>query len=148
MIFIGSDHAGFELKARLLTYLQSKGIAVGDKGTNSSESCDYPQFAKVVCDAVLANPGSLGLLICGSGIGMSIAANKVRGIRAAVVSDPISARLSREHNDCQVLCLGARIISAEKAIECLEAFLGAKFDTQNPRHQRRVDQMSEMEKGK
>lgn len=145
MIFVGSDHAGFELKNQLLEFLKSKKLKTEDCGTTSAESCDYPVYAKIVSENVLKTPGAFGLLICGSGIGMSIAANKINGIRAAVAGDPKSAALAREHNNAQILCLGARILSLEMAKKCLEAFLEAKFDTSNSRHQRRIDLIAKME---
>ncbi len=144
-VFIGSDHAGFELKQKLIERFQ-KLVIFEDCGTNSTESCDYPVFAKAVSEKVLKSPGALGLLICGTGIGMSIAANKVKGIRAACVSEAFSAKMAREHNDAQILCLGARVIGEEKAAESFKAFLDAKLDTTNPRHQRRIELMKEMEK--
>lgn len=142
--FIASDHAGLELKSELIRRFKTQ-VQIEDLGTDSKESCDYPLFAKKLCDQILKNPDSLGLLICGTGIGMSIAANKVHGIRAAAVSEPFSAQMSREHNRCQVLCLGARVLDADRAEACLKAFLTAKFDTSNPRHQRRVDQIADLE---
>jgi ribose 5-phosphate isomerase B len=145
MLFIGSDHAGFELKSQILESLRAQKKTVEDCGTDSDQSCDYPVIAKKVTDKILKNPGSLGILICGSGVGMSIAANKVKGIRAACVSESRSAALCRQHNDAQVLCLGARIISLEIALECVNAFLSAQFEKSHPRHQRRIDQMTEME---
>jgi ribose 5-phosphate isomerase B len=144
-LFIASDHAGFELKAQLTQRFQ-KEYEVQDLGTDSKESCDYPLFAKKLSEALLKDSGALGLLICGTGVGMSIAANKIHGIRATCVSEPLSARMSREHNQANVLCLGARVIDINKAEECLRAFLNAKFDTSNPRHQRRVEQINELEK--
>jgi len=156
MIFIASDHAGFELKEKLKKYLSERAAAskvsaasndgLEDLGTDSADSCDYPVFAEALCKRVLENENALGVLICGSGIGMSIAANKVKGIRAAVVSEEKSAALAREHNKAQVLCLGARIIDFQKAKECLEAFLTARFDESNPRHQRRIDAIAGIEK--
>ncbi len=143
--FVGADHAGFELKRHLIDFLKNKSISVEDFGTNSSESCDYPDFAVRVCQSVLKTPGSLGLLICGSGIGMSIAANKVRGIRAAVVSDEKSAALARQHNNAQILCLGARIVNAETAERCLDAFMTAQFESSHLRHQRRIDLITKIE---
>ena len=145
MLFVASDHAGFELKSEVLKQLKEK-IESEDLGTHSKESCDYPLFAKKLAEKLVSQPGSLGLLICGTGIGMSIAANKFKGIRAACVSDVKSAQLSREHNNANVLCLGARIIDSKKAMECLTAFLNAKFDTSSPRHQKRIEEISSFEK--
>ncbi len=138
-IFIGSDHAGFELKADLVQFLKTRSIDVVDVGTDSAVSCDYPIFAQKVVNQIQRNPGSLGILVCGSGVGMSIAANKFVGIRAACVSEEKSAALSRQHNDANILCLGARIISAEKAKTCLLGFIEGKFDSEHSRHQHRLD---------
>lgn len=146
MLFIASDHAGFEMKAALIKKLAGQSISVTDLGTNSTESCDYPDFAVKLCHEVLKDSENRGLLICGTGIGMSIAANKVKGVRAACVSESKSAEMSRAHNNAQVLCLGARIISVETALECLNVFLKTKFDLDNPRHQRRIDKMAAIEK--
>ena len=145
MLFIGSDHAGFELKAQVLGALRLQNIEVEDCGTDSSQSCDYPLIADAVAQKVLASKDALGILICGSGIGMSIAANKVRGIRAACVSEVQSAELCRQHNNAQILCIGARIVSFETAMKCVNAFLSASFDVSHPRHQRRINQISDME---
>jgi ribose 5-phosphate isomerase B len=145
-IFIGSDHAGFELKADLVQFLKTRSIDVVDVGADSSVSCDYPIFAQKVASEMQRNTGSLGVLVCGSGVGMSIAANKFAGVRAACVSEEKSAALSRQHNDANILCLGARIISAEKAKDCLLAFLDAKFESTHPRHQRRLDLIKGFEK--
>jgi len=145
MLFVGSDHAGFDLKSKILDDLKARKIDAEDCGTFSSESCDYPTFAEEVCLNVSKNPGDLGLLICGTGVGMSIAANKMTGIRAACVSEEKSAATAREHNNAQVLCLGARIIAFDKAKLCVNAFLNARFDTENPRHQRRIELISELE---
>jgi ribose 5-phosphate isomerase B len=144
-LFIGADHAGFALKEALRKKFSNR-LDLVDLGTDTEESCDYPDIAKELCLNVLKNPKSLGLLICGSGIGMAIAANKIAGIRAACVSEPISAGLARQHNDAQVLCLGARIISEDRAVECLEAFLRQTFDVQHHRHQLRIDKISKLEK--
>jgi ribose 5-phosphate isomerase B len=145
MLFIGSDHAGFELKSQILGALRAQKKTIEDCGTDSDQSCDYPVIAKKLTDKILKNSGALGILICGSGVGMSIAANKVKGIRAACVSEPRSAALCRQHNNAHVLCLGARIVSFETAMECVNAFLSAQFESSHPRHQRRIDQMTEME---
>lgn len=143
-ILIASDHAGVELKAETIRRFQ-KDLNIEDLGTDSVESCDYPIFAKKLCEQLLKTPMSLGILICGTGVGMSIAANKIRGIRAACVSEAFSARMAREHNQANVLCMGARVVNADVAEECVRAFLNAKFDTSNPRHQRRVDLIKDME---
>lgn len=139
-IFIGSDHAGLELKQALVTYL--KDIQFVDCGCHSKESCDYPVFAKAVAEHVIAERG-LGILICGSGIGMSIAANKIKGIRAAVVTDVTAARLCREHNDANIVCVGGRLIGVEVAIDICKTFLKTQFLGQ--RHGKRIAQISNIE---
>jgi len=145
MLFVGSDHAGFELKSKLIDRFKSK-LEIKDLGTDSTENVDYPLYAEKVAQEVLKKPESLGLLICGTGEGMCMSANKVKGIRAAVVSEPKSAQMAREHNDAQILCMGGRIMEEEKAAECLDAFLSARFDSSHPRHKRRIDLMSKIEK--
>ena len=135
-IHLASDHAGLALKAHLARFLSEKGYDVTDHGTHSAASCDYPVFAHKLCEAV-QNEGSCGILICGTGIGMSIAANRHGGIRAALCATELQGRLARQHNDANVLCLGARIIGLELAQAIAEAFLGATFE--GGRHQRRVD---------
>ncbi len=136
------DHAGLDLKQALLAKLSK--LNWHDLGTNSTESVDYPDFAKKCAEKVLANPAALGLLICGTGIGMSIAANKIHGIRAAAVSEAFSARMAREHNEAQILCLGARVVDVDRAAECVEAFLNAKVDS-SERHARRVAKLMKLE---
>lgn len=145
-IAIGSDHAGFDFKKMISDYLISEGFSVTDFGTDTKESCDYPDFAFRVAEETINNNADLGILICGTGIGMSIAANKVRGCRAALCSDPVSARFAREHNDAQVLCLGARVTGPEIAMECVKNFLKAEF--LGNRHQKRLDMIKECENGK
>ncbi|GAB6044907.1 ribose 5-phosphate isomerase B [Caminibacter profundus] len=137
--FIGTDHAGFEVKAFVIDYLQKKGIEVEDLGTYSSESVDYPDFAHKVAEAVLANPGSKGILICGSGIGMSLAANKHKGIRAALCHDHYTASMARRHNDANILCFGARIVGLGEIESILEGWLNSEFE--GGRHQRRVEKI-------
>ncbi len=144
-VFIGSDHAGFTLKSSLLAQLRERfpALQVEDVGTHDTQSVDYPDFAKKVGENVVAS-GGRGILVCGSGIGMSIAANKVAGIRAAVVWDATSARLTRQHNDSNVMCLGERLTGPEVAWEAMTVWLNTEF--QGGRHQRRVDLISGMEK--
>jgi ribose 5-phosphate isomerase B len=142
-IYIGSDHAGFNLKSILIEYLESLNIDYEDLGTNSDEMVDYPDYGKKVALAVSQNPLSFGVLICGTGIGMSIVANKVKGIRAATCSEPLSAKLSREHNDANILCIGARLIGTLMAIEILNTFINTDF--LGDRHEVRVKKISEME---
>ncbi|HNV72340.1 MAG TPA: ribose 5-phosphate isomerase B [Candidatus Ozemobacteraceae bacterium] len=135
-IFIGSDHAGFGLKNKLMAYLQQAGHEVSDLGTHAETSCDYADFAHPVCKGVLAQVPSFGILICGSGIGMSMAANRHHGIRAALCHNSLEARLTREHNDANVLVLGARIIGEDLAKDILDTFLRGTFA--GGRHQARV----------
>ena len=132
----GSDHAGLRLKEELKRHLEAKGITVHDVGTHSNESCDYPDYAVQVARAVAAHEADFGLLVCGTGIGMAMTANKIAGIRAASVSDTFSAHASREHNDANVLCIGERVVGVGLAKDILDAFLGAQF--QGGRHAGRV----------
>jgi ribose 5-phosphate isomerase B len=132
----GSDHAGLRLKEELKKHLEEKGITVNDVGTHSNESVDYPDFAVQVARAVANHEADFGLLVCGTGIGMAITANKVAGVRAASVSDTFSAHASREHNDANVLCIGERVVGVGLAKDILDAFLGAQF--QGGRHAGRV----------
>jgi ribose 5-phosphate isomerase B len=143
-IALGADHAGFELKDTIKQHLEHKGIETLDEGTNSAESVDYPDFARLVGHAVCWRQADLGILVCGSGIGMAIAANKVEGIRAAHVSSEYEARMSREHNDANVLALGARILNSEQAIAIVDTWLSAQFG--RGRHERRVEKIAQMER--
>lgn len=144
-IFIGADSAGFVLKEEIKEYLIGKGYDVTDCGTDSAASCHYPIFANAVCENVKADlEGSFGILICGTGIGMSMCANKHRGIRAALCSDTFSARMTRQHNDANVLCMGARVIGSCLAIDILDQFLSNEFE--GGRHALRVDMMMDIEK--
>ncbi len=144
-IFIGSDSAGFILKEEIKEYLIAKGYDVTDCGTDSTASCHYPIFANAVCENVKADlDGSFGILICGTGIGMSMCANKHHGIRAALCSDTFSARMTRQHNDANVLCMGARVIGSCLAIDILDQFLSNCFE--GGRHALRVDMMMNIEK--
>ena len=138
-LIIGSDHAGFELKERLKQALDRRGIAYEDVGTHSAESVDYPDFAHQVARAVGAGEAGRGLLVCGSGQGMAMVANKYDGVRAALAFDEESARLSREHNDANVLALGGRVVNAELAERILDVWLRTPFA--GGRHQRRVDKI-------
>lgn len=144
MIAIGSDHAGFELKEAIRLHLEEKGIAYQDCGCYTADSVDYPIQAKKVCDEITAGRAQLGILCCGTGVGISMAANKVKGIRAACCSDYFSAKYTRMHNDANVLCLGGRVIGAGLACELVDIFLSTPFE--GGRHQRRVNQISELEK--
>jgi ribose 5-phosphate isomerase B len=138
----GADHAGFEYKQKIVELLRAMGIEVIDLGAASADSVDYPDFAHSVAEAVASGRAQAGVLVCGSGIGMSIVANKHAGVRAANVESVEAARLSREHNDANVLALGARLTTWDKAKEILLAFLGAEF--QGGRHQKRVDKIHDL----
>ena len=139
-IAVGSDHAGFELKEILKEHLKGRGMEILDMGTFTEESCDYPDYAKKVAAAVLDKKAQMGLLVCGTGIGMSIAANKIKGIRAAVLSDEFSAEATRSHNDANILCLGARVTDAEKAKVLLDIFLDTPFSGEE-KHIRRINKL-------
>ncbi len=143
-IALGCDHAAFEMKAHLAEILKDKGLEVLDFGTDSAESVDYPDYAAKVSEAVTSGKADRGVLICGTGLGMSMAANKYKGIRAALCSEPVSARLSRQHNDSNVLCMGARMIGIVMAGEILSTWLATPFE--GGRHQRRVDKISALYK--
>lgn len=140
---MGADHAGVGLKEVLRRYLEERGVATIDFGTHNGDSVDYPHYAQKVAEAVTTGHAHHGLLVCGTGVGMGMAANKFRGVRAATVSEPASARLSREHNDANILCLGSRIVGVELAKQIVDAWLSASY--QNGRHQRRLDQISDIE---
>ena len=142
-VALGSDHAGFELKEKIRQKLTSEGVEVNDCGTNSPASCDYPDYARAVGEVVASRTADLGILVCGTGIGMSIAANKVRGIRAAHVSSEVEAELAREHNDANVLALGSRVMSEDLAFRLVDRFLETKF--LGGRHERRVKKIAELE---
>jgi ribose 5-phosphate isomerase B len=143
-ISIGADHAGFELKEKLKQRLAKAGVQIDDEGTASTESVDYPDFARSVGEKVAGKQADLGLLVCGSGIGMAIAANKVAGVRAANVTSEQGAGLSREHNNANVLAIGARFLDENKAWAIVEKFLHTPFA--GGRHQRRVDKITELER--
>ncbi|MBR2965300.1 MAG: ribose 5-phosphate isomerase B [Clostridia bacterium] len=144
-IYIGADSAGYLLKAEFKSYLEGKGYEVTDCGTNSEASCHYPEFASAVCKNVQsAGDGAFGILICGTGIGMSMCANKYNGIRAAVCGDTYSAKMTRCHNDANVLCIGARVTGSCLATDILDAFLGAEFE--GGRHAVRVGMIADIEK--
>jgi ribose 5-phosphate isomerase B len=133
---VASDHAGLELKRVLASELEKRGIEVQDFGTDSAASCDYPDFAHALGGAIAEGRVAHGLLVCGTGVGMSIAANRHPQVRAVVCSEPLSARMSRKHNDANVLCLGARVVGPDTALDILEAFLSADFE--GGRHEKRV----------
>lgn len=136
---IGSDHAGFDLKETIKTWLREAGHQVDDLGCHSIDRVDYPLYAHKVAQAVAGGQAERGVLVCGSGIGVSIAANRIPGARAALVNEPLSARLAREHNDANVLCMGSRLVGPEMAREVLRVFLETPFA--GGRHQERVDQI-------
>lgn len=136
MIFFGADHAGFALKNELLAVARERGLETTDLGTNGVESVDYPDFGHAVAKSVLETPGSLGVLVCGTGQGISMSANRHPGIRAALCSDTFSAQMSRMHNDANVLCIGARVVGGGLAVDIFNAFFSAKFE--GGRHARRV----------
>ena len=142
-IGIGNDHSALELKAEIISFLKEKGHEVVDYGTNSSESCDYPVYGEIVARAVAAGEVEQGILICGTGIGISITANKFKGIRAALCTDPFTAKMARVHNNCNILAFGARVVGAELAKMIVETWLDAEFE--GGRHQRRVDLITAIE---
>lgn len=138
-IAIGSDHGGYEYKEQIVSHLKEKGYECVDVGTYSTDSCDYPVIARAVTTKIITGDADRGILICGTGIGMSIVANKVKGIRAALCGDTFSARASRAHNNSNVLCLGERVIGINLAMDIVDIWLESKFE--GGRHQRRVDMM-------
>lgn len=142
-IAIGADHGGFELKQALIPFLQGRDIEVLDAGTHSADSVDYPNYAEAVALLVVNNEADAGIVICGTGIGISIAANKVPGIRAALVTSPEMAALAKQHNNANVLALGGRILSQDTAEACVAAWLDASFEGE--RHLRRLDKISAIE---
>jgi ribose 5-phosphate isomerase B len=143
-IAIGSDHAGFSVKEAIRKFLETAGYAVDDQGTWSEESVDYPDYGKAVGERVVSRQADLGIAVCGTGIGISIAANKVPGIRAALAHDVMTARLAREHNDANVLALGGRVVTGEAAIEMVQVFLTTVY--LGGRHQRRLDKITAIER--
>ena len=143
MIIIGSDHGGFALKTALDSYLKRRGFEVADAGTNGDASVDYPDYGQKVAEAVVAGEAELGILICGTGIGMSITANKIPGVRAALVTDVFMARMAREHNNANILVLGGRVLDEQKACDLVGAWLDATFE--GGRHQARLDKITTLE---
>ncbi|EKZ0239959.1 ribose 5-phosphate isomerase B [Listeria monocytogenes] len=142
-IAIGNDHVGIELKPVIVAYLQNLGHEVDDFGAFSNERTDYPEYGKKVAESVAAGKSDLGILICGSGVGISIAANKVNGIRAVVCSEPYSAKLSREHNNTNILAFGSRVVGAELAKMIVQNWLDAEFE--GGRHAKRVEMIARIE---
>lgn len=143
-IVIGNDHAAPQLKTAVAQHLSEQGFDVFDMGCAEGEKCDYPVMAAKVCDYIIDGKAQLGILICGTGVGMSIAANKVKGIRAACCSEVFSARLTREHNNANVLCMGARVIGEGTALDIADAFVNTEFSG-DERHVRRIELISEIE---
>ncbi|MBQ3483027.1 MAG: ribose 5-phosphate isomerase B [Clostridia bacterium] len=144
-LVIGCDHAAPELKAIVRDHLIARGFDVTDVGTHTTESCNYPDYAHALCKKIQSGECELGILICGTGIGMSMAANKHKGIRAACCSDTFSARLTRLHNDANVLCFGARVVGMGLALDLVDAFVDAPFE--GGKHQKRVDMITAIENG-
>ena len=143
MIAIGCDHGGFELKNHVIKYLEDKGYEVKDYGTYSEDSVDYPDCAKPVCEAVMSGEAEKGILFCGTGIGISIAANKHKGIRAALCSDVYSAKMTKQHNDANIICMGGRVIGRELAFMIVDAWLETEFE--GGRHSNRIAKIHEIE---
>ena len=144
-IAIGCDHAGYTIKEKVADHIRSLGHEIIDVGTHSTESCHYPLYADALCKKITDGECTLGVLICGTGVGMSMAANKHKGIRAACVSDTFSAKLTRQHNDANVLCFGERVVGIGMALELVDAFLGAEFE--GGKHALRVGMITSIENG-
>lgn len=142
-VAIGADHGGYELKETIKAYIKDKGVEVIDMGTNSDASVDYPIYGQAVAEKIASEEADLGILICGTGLGMSYVANKVKGIRCACVSDVFSAEMSRLHNNANVLSMGARVVGLGLAMKIVEAFLGTEFE--GGRHNKRVDMVTAVE---
>lgn len=142
-IAVGCDHGGYELKKEILAHLQQNGIEYTDFGTYSADSCDYPDYAEKACGAVISGECDLAILICGTGIGISMAANKIKGIRAACCSDTFSARFTRLHNNANALCMGGRVVGAGLACDMVDLFIGTEFE--GGRHQARIDKVMALE---
>ncbi len=142
-IVIGCDHGGLELKNEIIVHLNKRGIEVTDVGTYTSDSCNYPDYARALCKKIQSGEFERGILVCGTGIGMSMAANKHRGIRAACCSDTFSARMTRMHNNANVLCLGGRVVGAGLACDMVDLFVDTEFE--GGRHQSRVDMVTAIE---
>mgnify|MGYP001039961975 CR=1 FL=1 len=139
IVAIASDHGGFILKSALSKYLKAKGVSISDFGVSEPVRCDYPDYAHKVCQAIQEGDVSIGILVCGTGVGMSMTANKHQGIRAAVVSDVFSARATKQHNNANVLCLGERVLGVGLAQEIVDAWLESDFE--GGRHQARIDKL-------
>ncbi len=146
MIALGSDHGGYSLKQEIIKYLEQQNIEYTDCGCYDEKSCDYPDIARVTCKEVVEQRAQKAILVCGTGIGISIAANKTKGIRAAVCSDYFSAKYTRLHNDANVLCLGGRVVGAGLATELVEVFLNTEFES-GGRHNTRIEKITDIENG-
>ncbi len=144
LVYMGSDHAGFGLRGLIARHLRENGHEVRDLGPDSPESCDYPVFARKVCEKVLEDAGSFGILVCGTGVGMSMAANRFPGIRAALCACEFQARATRQHNDANVLALGERITGMGTALDIVDVFVDTPFSN-DERHIRRIEKMSAIE---
>ena len=143
MIALGCDHGGFQLKQSVMKYLEEKGLEYKDFGTYTEDSCDYPMYGEAVAKAIVSGECDRGIIICGTGIGISIAANKVKGIRAAVCHNEFTAQMCREHNNAQILAMGARVLEEELALKMVDIFLNTEFA--GGRHEIRVNKMMEIE---
>ena len=143
-IVIGCDHAALDMKTKVISHLEERGISVLDMGTYTKDSCNYPDYASAVCEKIQAGEFELGILICGTGIGMSMAANKHNGIRAACCSDTFSAKATRQHNNANVLCFGERVVGLGLALEIVDAFVNEEY--LGGRHEARVQMLSDIEK--
>lgn len=144
MLAIGSDHGGYELKEQIKEHLKARGVEFRDFGTHTTDSVDYPDYAQKVCEAVVGGECESAVLVCGTGIGISIAANKVKGIRAALCADTFSAKMAKQHNNANVICLGGRVTGSELAFSIVDAWLDNEF--LGGRHQNRVDKIHALEK--
>ncbi|MBE6620284.1 MAG: ribose 5-phosphate isomerase B [Ruminococcaceae bacterium] len=142
-IVLACDHAALDLKKKVITHLEDLGYATVDVGTHTTDSCAYPEYASAACQKIQNGEADLGILICGTGIGMGMAANKHRGIRAAICSDTFSASATRLHNDANVLCFGARVVGEGVAMQLVDAFIGTEYE--GGRHQSRVDMLTAIE---
>lgn len=145
MIALGADHAGYELKEVIKAHLQKKGIEIEDLGTYNTDSVDYPDYAYAVAQEVTSKKAEYGILCCGTGIGISIAANKVKGIRAALCSDEFSVEMTRRHNDANIICFGGRVIKPELAVKLVDIFLSTPFE--GDKHLRRINKIADIENG-
>lgn len=143
LIAVACDHGGFALKCEILKHLEKRGARFEDLGTYSEESCDYPDYAEKACKSVVSGECGCAILVCGTGIGISIAANKIKGIRAAVCTDTFCARFTRLHNDANVLCLGGRVVGPGLAADIVDAFLDSDFE--GGRHSRRIEKITALE---